>query len=153
MQETESARNPDHDLLLQIKGLQESFMREMDQKVIQINKDNYNCTMAVKDLRTEHREDFCKLDKRIGAIEKMDAVYESCFNSIKENNIVKKGDLREVATDIKGQFTGVYDYIKTEDTETRDEIRRSIVTWVAITGITTGVVGAVIGIIIGLAVG
>jgi hypothetical protein len=109
--------------------------------------------MTVKELRTDHRDDCCKMDKRLSALEKRDAVYESCFESIKENNLVKKSDLKEAAKEVNQRFTEVYEYIKQEDEETRDEGRRRESTIATVAGLIGAVGGSVITVIAMLWIG
>jgi ribosomal protein L20 len=153
MPEQGTSHSSDHDLLMQIKALQEASNKELATAQSQVNKDIYNLSMIVKELRTEHREDFCKLDKRIGAIEKKDAVYEACFEAMKEGNIVKKDDLKELAIKREKQFAEVYEAMKKEDEETRDELRRALTSIGVIAGIIGAVGGSVMTIIVMLYLG
>lgn len=57
----------------------------MEQRFGQISKDISNINTLIKDTRAETREDFCKRDKKLSALEKVAAVLENDFGHLKES--------------------------------------------------------------------
>jgi len=127
----------DHDLLLHIKGLLESFVRE------------------VVDIKGR----VSQIEKRANAIQTKMAVLESTFETAKEEVLVRKNEFRDAVAELKKSIgDGDSDnkkaiealslYINKEDDKTRDELRRSIVTWSAIAGLVGAAAGSIITAVI-----
>lgn len=141
VQQTE--RSPDHDLLVEMKGLQLSFIRETGQKFEQVSKDVREVVLAAKDSRAEIRDDICKHDKRLSSMEKSVALIEQTAQNCKD-------DRQKLRQEMNDNFIDFKEFIEKEDEETREELRRSIVTWSTIAGLIGAAGGVLLGVLMGI---
>ena len=145
------------DAVLEIKSTQASFNREIEQRFQQLIKDDFDHTVALKDVHLDMMDYQCKTDKRLGSIETKLAVIESnCINE-KQN---QQRDAEQLKADFKVAHKRIDEVmvrtnsieaslrmeIEDGDKESRAQARRTV-EWVAgLVGTASIIIGALIGL-------
>jgi len=124
----------DHDLITRVKSLVESFIREVQQRFITIDKTTDALSVKIDGLRID-----------ISLLQKDFAVFISnCSHCSKDVSDFNEA-LKQLSEDLKTAQKAMQDYTDKQVDKAVEENNRSIAQWIAIATIIAGAVGTVLG--------